>query len=199
MTAERFEDWIEALRQLRGGEHTGPAMAARYDGVTIALHWATAALVLLQFGLAETWDFFPRPARHVMIVGHMSFGLILTGVVITRIIWRVNFGLALPPAGYGALDRAAKALHHALYVLVSAEILLGFTTRWTDNQALSFFGLLIPSPFGSFSKATGRFVDDIHNYNAWLIMGIVTVHAVAALGHHYLLKDGVLRRMLPRG
>jgi len=199
MRAERFEDWIEALRQLRGGEHTGPAMAARYDGVTIALHWATAVLVLLQFGLAETWDFFPRPARHVMIVGHMSFGLILTGVVITRIIWRVNFGLALPPAGYGALDRAAKALHHALYVLVSAEILLGFTTRWTDNQALSFFGLLIPSPFGSFSKATGRFVDDIHNYNAWLIMGIVTVHAVAALGHHYLLKDGVLRRMLPRG
>jgi cytochrome b561 len=188
-----------AMKQLNGGEYTGPAMAARYDGVTIALHWGTAVLVLLQFGLAETWGFFSRPVRHVLIAGHMSFGLILAAVIIARIFWRLGFGRALPPAGYGALDRAAVLLHRALYMLVSAEIVLGFVTRWTDNQALSFFGLLIPSPFGTFSKATGRFVDDIHNYNAWLIMSIVAVHAVAALGHHYLLRDGVLRRMLPRG
>jgi cytochrome b561 len=187
------------VKQRRGGEHSDPAMTAHYDGPTIALHWATAALVLLQFGLAETWGYFPRPARHVMIVGHMSFGLILCVVVIARIMWRLRFGRALPPAGYGALDRTAKVLHYALYLLVSAEIALGFITRWTDNQGLSFFGLLIPSPFGTFSKATGRFADDIHNYNAWLIMGLVSVHAVAALGHHYLLKDGVLRRMLPLG
>jgi cytochrome b561 len=170
---------------------------ARYDGVTIALHWATAVLVLLQFALAETWGFFPRPVHHLMVVGHMSFGLILTAVVALRLGWRGTAGRVLPPPGHGLLDLAAKALHRILYVLLGAEILLGFVTRWTDNQALSFFGLLIPSPFGSFSKATGNFVDQIHDLNAWLIMGLVSAHAVAALGHHYLLKDGVLRRMLP--
>jgi cytochrome b561 len=36
---------------------------ARYDGLSIALHWATAALVFLQFGLAETWGFFPEADR----------------------------------------------------------------------------------------------------------------------------------------
>ena len=186
------------LNKLGRGEHTGQATAVRYDGPTIALHWVTAVLILLQFSLAETWDFFPRPARHIMIVGHMSFGLILCAVIIGRIVWRLRFSRAMPPAGYGALGRAAKALHHAFYVLVSAEILLGFITRWTDNRSLSFFGLPIPSPFGTFSKATGRFVDQVHNLNAWVIMGLVAVHAVSALGHHYLLKDGVLRRMLPQ-
>lgn len=175
------------------------ALPSRYDAMTIALHWATAVLVLLQFALAETWGFFPRPLHHLMIVGHISFGLVLTAVILLRLIWRQSFGRVLPPPGYGVLDRVAKALHQILYVLVVAEILLGIATRWTDNQALSFFGLAIPSPFGTFSKATGSFVGEIHDLNAWLIMGIVSVHAVAALGHHYLLKDGILRRMLPKG
>lgn len=179
--------------------HSATRPIAQYDGPTIALHWATAGLVLLQFALAELWGFFPRPIHHSMIVLHMSFGLMLTAVIILRIFWRLSFGRPLPPAGYGVLDRVAKAMHHALYVLVGAEVLLGFATRWTDNQPLSFFGLLIPSPLGTFSHATGRFVDQIHDYNAWLIIILVAVHAGAALFHHYVLKDDVLRRMLPPG
>jgi cytochrome b561 len=171
--------------------------ASRYDGVSISLHWATALLVLLQFALAESWGFFPRPVHHVMISLHMSFGLLLAGVILLRIIWRWRFGRSLPPTGHGLLDAAAKALHYVLYVLVAAEIPLGFATRWTDNHALSFFGFLVPSPFGAFSKAAGGVVDQIHDLTAWAIMGLVAVHALAALGHHYLLKDGVLRRMLP--
>lgn len=174
-----------------------PASIARYDHVTIALHWATAGLVMAQFLLAEFWDFFPRPAHHLMIVTHMSFGLILTGVFALRLAWRWTFGRHLPPAGLGPLDRVAKAMHHALYTLLAAEIPLGFITRWTDNQALSFFGLLIPSPFGHFSRTTGWVVDHIHDYVAWTIITLAIIHAAAALFHHYLWKDDVLRRVLP--
>ena len=174
----------------------GPA-ATRYDGMSIALHWVTAALVLVQFALAETWHYFPRPVHHVMIMLHMSFGLLLAGAILLRLVWRWRFGRVLPLAGQGLLDLAAKALHRLLYGLVLAEIMLGFATRWTDNQPLSFFGLLIASPFGTFAKATGHLVDRIHDLTAWAIIGLAAIHALAALGHHYLLKDGVLRRMLP--
>jgi cytochrome b561 len=183
-----------AYRPSAKAQH-GPS---RYDGPTIALHWATAALVILQFALAELWDFFPRPVHHVMVVGHMSFGILLTAVILLRLVWRQSLGRTLPPAGLGPLDGAARLMHLALYGLLCAEILLGFATRWTDNQALSFFGFAIPSPFGVFSKATGRFIDQIHDYNAWLIMSLVLVHALAALAHHYVLKDGILRRMAPQ-
>ena len=63
----------------RGDDH------ARYDGLSIALHWATAALVFLQFGLAETWGFFSKADRDLMIIGHMSFGLVLAAVIVLRI------------------------------------------------------------------------------------------------------------------
>lgn len=171
---------------------------ARYDNLSMALHWATAALVLLLFALAETWGYFPQPVRHLMITGHMSFGLIFTAVITLRIVWRLGPSHKTFKAGHDILERAAKVLHYVLYVLIAAEVALGFFTRWTDNQALSFFGLLIPSPFGTFSKATGGFVDEIHDLNAWLIIILAGSHAVAALCHHYLLKDDVLLRMLPR-
>ena len=186
---------------------TGPAIAAtratavddptRYDSLSIALHWSTAALVLLQFALAETWDCFPKAVQNVMIIGHMSFGFLLAAVITLRILWRLLPSHKAFASDQGLLEHAAKALHYALYVLITVEVVLGFFTRWTDNHALSFFGLLIPSPFGTFSEATGGVVDEIHDLNAWLIIILAGGHALAALGHHYLLKDDVLRRMLP--
>jgi cytochrome b561 len=170
---------------------------ARYDGLSIALHWATAALVFLQFGLAESWGFFPKADRDLLIVAHLSFGLVLAAVIVLRILWRLTFGRKSFETGQDLVGYIARMMHRALYVLIVAEVALGFLTRWTDNQPLSFFGLAIPSPFGTFSKATGGFVDDIHDVNAWVIMILVGGHTLAALGHHYLLKDGVLRRMLP--
>lgn len=167
----------------------------RYDAATIGLHWATAGLVVTQFGLAELWDLVPHPVHHLMVVAHMSLGMMLAVVFAVRLVWRGRFGRHLPPAGWGVLDKVAKAMHRALYVLLGVEIVLGFVTRWTDNQALSFFGLLIPSPFGHFSRSTGWVVGQIHDYVAWTIIVLAALHAGAALFHHYVLKDGVLRRM----
>ena len=59
-----------------------------YDHVAITLHWLTVLLVIIQFGLGQTWDWFPRPTRHLMIVTHMSFGIILTVVILARVLWR---------------------------------------------------------------------------------------------------------------
>ncbi len=66
------------------------------------------------------------------------------------------------------------------------------------STASLILGVLIASPFGTFSKAIGGFVDEVHDFNAWLIMALAGGHALAALYHHYLLRDGVLRRMLQR-
>jgi len=171
---------------------------ARYDRLSLSLHWATAALVLLLFALAETWEFFPKPERHLMVVGHMSFGLILTAVIMLRLLWRVSPGHTRFPAEPGLPGRAAQAAHYALYVLLVAEIALGFLMRWANNHPLSFFGALIPSPLGTVPKPVGKLVDQFHDITAWTIIVLAGLHALAALFHHYLLKDGVLRRMLPR-
>jgi cytochrome b561 len=169
----------------------------RYDDFAMALHWTTAVLVLLLFMLAKFWRAVPRPFRHEMIVAHMSFGILLTLVLVVRIGWRLPPGHRVRPAVTGVEAIVSTAAHRLLYGLLAAQALLGFVLRWSGNEAMSFFGLLIPPPFAKFSKPAHHFVGQLHNWGAWTIIILAAGHAGAALVHHYILRDDVLRRMLP--
>ena len=169
----------------------------QYDAFAIALHWITVALVLVQFILGVTWGWFPKPTRHLMIVTHMSLGIVLAAVIAIRIAWRLIPGHQMPAAVSGWVEMASKAVHYLLYVMLVAEAILGFVLRWSGNEAMSFFGLQIPPPFAPFSKPMHRLIGDIHEWNGWAIVILAAGHAAAALYHHYRLHDRVLARMLP--
>ena len=169
----------------------------RYDGVTIALHWLTAALVLEQFLIAQVWGLFDRPLRQTLLTTHTSFGIILGGLIMARIAWRLVPGHQLTVERADWIEAASKTIHYVLYGLLAGEVVLGFAARWTDNKPLSFFGALIPAPLGPFSKGTQHIVTNMHEWIAWTIIILVAVHAAAALFHHYVLRDDVLKRMLP--
>lgn len=169
----------------------------RYDDFAIALHWLTVILVLLQFGLAELWDFASRPTKHLMIVSHMSFGILLAVIIVVRIFWRVAPGHRVQPATTGFVEFAARAVQYFLYALLCVQATLGFVLRWSGNEAMSLFGLQIPPFFPPFSKPTHHLVAEAHNYAGWAIIILAAGHAAAALFHHFYLRDGVLWRMLP--
>lgn len=170
----------------------------RYDSVAIALHWLTAAFVVAQFALSQVWGFFDKPIRHDLIVTHMSFGVLLTAVIVARIVWRLIPGHQVSPANSGWLEIASKAAHYSLYVLLASEAVLGFLLGWSGkNGALSFFGLSIPSPLMPFSRESHHLIGEVHEWVGWSIIIIATGHALAALFHHYVLRDGLLFRMAP--
>lgn len=168
-----------------------------YDNVSVFLHWLTALLVLSQFALAETWGWFARPPRHMMIAAHMSFGIILSLVIVVRLIWRLIPGHQVPTAVSGWTEKAPKVVHYLLYAMLAAEAVLGFVLRWAGDESMSFFGLLIPPPFAPFSKAARHQIGELHGLNGWAIVILASGHAAAALYHHYVLRDRVLSRMLP--
>jgi cytochrome b561 len=169
----------------------------RYDGIAMMLHWLTTLLVLTLFGLAEVWRFVPRPIRHVMIVAHMSCGILLTLVLVVRIAWRLTPNHKVADATAGWVGLASKAVHYGLYGLLAAEAVLGFLGRWSGTRPLSFIGLPIPSPFTPFSKPAHRLVGGAHDWIAWTIILLAAGHASAALFRHFVLRDEVLWRMLP--
>lgn len=169
----------------------------RYDGVAKTLHWLTVAIVLFQFATAETWANFARPTRHLMIVGHMSFGILLGVVVAARIAWRLIPGQETPPQDVGLAGLAAKVVHYFLYVLLLFQFALGFVLRWAGAESMNFFGLQIPSPMAKVSRPVHEVMGDLHHWIGWTIVIVAAAHAAAALFHHFVMKDNVLRRMLP--
>jgi cytochrome b561 len=170
------------------------AAPQRYDRRTIALHWTTAALVVLAWGMAQIIDFFPSgwprvDARSV----HMTLGILLGIVVILRISNRAGPGRSLPPVDTGLMLVAERTVHVALYVLMIAQVILGISLVYARHD--SVFNLFtLP---GQRNHDLAETIDGIHNTVAYVILGVAGCHALAALAHHYVWKDGVLRRMIP--
>lgn len=169
-----------------------------YDNVSIALHWLTALLVVTQFALAETWDWFGRGTRGSMQTLHISLGILLTAVIAARLIWRWIPGHQRSSIASGWMETASKGVHYLLYLLLVVQIGLGFAWRWAQGHPASFFGLFgVPNPLGAIDKPTRHIIANLHDYVAWTIIVVAAGHALAALYHHYFLKDRVLGRMLP--
>lgn len=90
--------------------------ARQYDARTIALHWATAGLIITQWGIAQVIDLFPNVAPRVAVRStHIVLGLVLVAVLLTRLAWRATEGRRLPAADRGALHVVAKATHWIMW------------------------------------------------------------------------------------
>jgi cytochrome b561 len=166
-----------------------------YDRRTIALHWASAALVLLAWGMAQIIDDFPRgPLRIDARSVHFVFGLSLAVVLCLRIAHRAASGRRLPAADAGFLHVVAKAVHYALYVLMIAQVLLGIS--WALLRGDSVFNLFAVGPL-PLDKSVKDNVGDLHGTIATIILIVAGLHAAAGLFHHYVWRDGTLRRMIP--
>jgi len=178
-------------RVVAGGDGTN------YDDIAIGLHWATAFLVFANFILAQIWDWFPKPTRGLMESTHMSFGVVLTVILVARLAWRWLPGHQVAAIEAGWMGIAAKVTHFTLYALLVAEAVLGFAFRWGGGKPMAFFGAGIPPLIGEISKPLRRELREFHEWIGWAIVILALLHALAALYHHYVLKDRVLMRMLP--
>jgi len=180
-------------------DHSGRIALVHYDRATIVLHWLTVALILVLFALAESWGFLPHGSlRKEFQSLHISLGILLAVVLAVRLGWRASRGRQLPASVTGLQNLAAKAVQYALYLLLTVQVTLGFLYRWAQGESFMFLGLF---PI-QFSTSKNSALDDTfgsyHNTVAWLIIILAGLHATAALIHYYVLKDGVLQRMLPR-
>ncbi|QOI56929.1 cytochrome b [Rouxiella badensis] len=171
----------------------------RYDHLTLLLHWLTAWMVIFLFASAHIWEVLERgtPLRKALQSLHISTGILLAMVIVWRLLWRI-----MHPARLDAIPMPtamlllSKLTHWALYALLLAQISLGFLFRWAQGEPFYFFSVFpIPDVFGIDSSLRRTF-GMLHNNVAWALIVLAGLHALAALFHHYVLRDGTLRRML---
>ncbi len=171
-------------------------MPARYDGISILLHWTTAVLVVALWVLGQTIDWFPKGAPKIDARStHFLLGITLGVVLLGRIAWRASAGRSLPLADKGWLGITAKTVHYALYLLIAATVVLGIFNAWQRGDVV--FNLFTIPKMIPGDLALKHTLEELHGDFADVVLIVAGLHAAAALAHHYLLRDSVLRRMLP--
>lgn len=168
-----------------------------YDSRTILLHWITAGIVVALWCLGETIDWFPKGNARIAARGtHICLGATLAIVLCVRVWWRIGGGSRLPAVGTGIMRVLSTVMQYALYALMAGTVVLGVTNAWVRGDNL--FNLFVIPAFDPGNKPLRAQVGDLHALFANVLIALAGLHAAAGLAHHFIWKDEVLRRMLPR-
>jgi cytochrome b561 len=171
-----------------------------FDPVIRSLHWLTLFLVITIFALAFSIEFSSREEAVALIQLHRSFGVTVWVVTLGRLVWRQFARFPNWPADMPQPMRfAAQWSEHALYALLLTQPILGllWTNAYGDRVELFFVGKL-PALIGP-DRPLAKQLGEAHVTVGFLFLGLIALHASAALYHHFARGDGTLEAMLPAG
>jgi cytochrome b561 len=167
--------------------------SARYSKSMIVIHWVTALAVL---GAWLTSEGGRNIAQDPPLL-HFSLGLAVLMLVVPRLILRLAGGAPnVKPQG-GWLGATARAGHAMLYLFLIALPLTGWYAASRMGVPVSFFGLHLPAIVEQVQGRPGL-IAELHENGGTVILSLAGLHALMAVWHQFVLRDGTLQRMSPR-
>jgi cytochrome b561 len=172
----------------------------RYGSWTIGLHWLILLLMAAVYALMELRGIFPKNSdgQNAMKLWHFMLGMLVFWLAIVRLAVRWASGpkprIEPPPPAWQ--EWLASLVQVLLYVLMLGLPLAGWLMFSAAGHSVPFFGLELPPLIGE-NKALGKQIKEVHETVATLGYGLIGLHAVAALFHHYVMRDNTLLHMLP--
>ncbi|MEO6921822.1 MAG: cytochrome b [Collimonas sp.] len=172
----------------------------RYSIPAIVLHWLVAILIVAAFTLGLTMVDIPglTPTKLKYFSWHKWLGVTVFGLSCLRLLWRkTNAAPPYPASMQPWQQTAAHGLHILLYVLIFAVPLSGYFYSLAAGVPVTYLGIW-PMPVLIAPNPDLKPILKLVHYTLNMIMlGAVSLHVLAALKHHFIDRDGVLKRMLP--
>ena len=171
----------------------------RYPAASIALHWLMLLLLVGVYAAIELHDAFPdgSPAYERLETLHFMLGLSVLLLVLVRLSLRARFTAPpvspTPPAWQRT---TARIVHGLLYALMLGMPIGGWLMLSAKGEAVPFFGLTLP-PLVAPDEHLAHLIEEVHETVGVAGYWLIGLHALAALAHHYIVRDDTLRRMLP--
>lgn len=181
----------------------------RYGGVAMLLHWLIAAcvLALAGLGLVMVRGGLQLQTKIALYQLHKSLGATVLALMLLRILWRLTHRPPPLPTSMPAWERAAAHTTHAvLYLLLVLVPISGWVMVSGSPIPVPtrlFWTVTVPhlEPFASWPaeirRAWSPALKQVHLVMAVTLLALIVLHVLAALRHHFVLKDDILRRMLP--
>lgn len=180
-------------------EASSDAPRLRYRLSQRILHWIMAIVIISALGIGLYCSYLVPGSdlRRFLLDVHKSLGMTALVLIVIRLPLRLSFGEPAYRQPLGALNHyAARGVHILLYTLMILMPLAGYTTSAASGRDLPWFGFFEWPNILPFDKPLARAAAGIHEYGAYCLYAIVSLHILAALWHHFFQKDEVLRRML---
>ena len=170
-----------------------------YGLVAILLHWliAVALVALFASGLWMTGLDYYDPWYNRAPALHISFGVLVTLLVVARILWSL-FSRHPQPLATGVAALAATAVHLLLHLLPLLIAVSGYLVVTAEGQGVAVFSLFELPPLLEIADEGAESAGQLHLWLAWGLMILSLAHALAAVYHHFMLHDVVLVRMFGR-
>lgn len=183
----------------------------RYGAIAQLLHWLMVVLLVGMVAVGLYMEDLPITEKLPGTLGyslyqlHKSFGFVVLALAILRLAWRLANPVPPVPRSHGKLvEWGAHASHLLLYGLIFAMPITGWLYVSADPLSHSlvptrfFDAFVIPNLLDA-DEATRDVFRGLHGLLSNVLIGVVALHAAAAIGHHVLFRDNVLLRMLPFG
>ena len=170
--------------------------SSHYGSIAIFLHWLSALIVfaMLVSGIWMVELNYYSEWYHQAPFVHKSGGLLLFTLVVIRLIWR-SLNASPNKIGSKVEQIAATLVHATLYLLIIAICFSGYLMSTADGRGISMFAWFeIPSLGQLFTNQEDWF-GFVHQYTAYSLIVLVTIHVMGALKHHVVDRDNTLLRM----
>lgn len=167
-----------------------------YGALTISLHWLIALLIIGMLSLGLYMVDLPIGVQKIKFYGwHKAFGTLVLALGIIRLLWRINN--ITPELNIPRWERlAARTMHWALYGFMLIMPITGWLMSSAAGFPVSFFGLFTLPDLIAPNEELRNFFGLAHEYLAYLLIAAIVIHIAAALKHHFIDKDDILRRMI---
>lgn len=172
--------------------------SSRYSATSILLHWTMLLLIAAVYASIELREFFPKGSdpRETLKSWHFMLGL-----AVFVLVWlRIGARLAWPAADEADAPpnrrRLADLTQLVLYGLMIGMPIAGWLILSAEAKPIPFFGAQLPPLIGEDPMIADK-VEELHELGGTIGYVVIGLHAAAALLHHYVLRDGMLARMLP--
>lgn len=173
--------------------------ATRYGSLSIGIHWLMLLLFVAVYGTIELRELFEKGSdlREGLKTWHFMLGMLVFVLVWPRIAARLSGPTpAIQPEPVTWQQLSAKLLHLALYVLMIAMPISGWLLLSASGKPIPFFGLELPALISE-NKDLAKQIKELHELFGTAGYFLIGLHALAALQHHFMVRDNTLTRMLP--
>ena len=171
----------------------------RYGAVAQGFHWLIAVLIIATIVIALYMTGLPLSPEKIKTYNlHKSIGVTILALALLRLVWRFVSPPPPLPATMADWERAAAtASHLTLYALLFAQPIIGIFHSSAANFPVVVWGAVTLPSVTAPDEELKKTLEALHSWLGWAFIALICLHVAAALRHHFIVKDDILRRMIP--